>query len=121
MGNAKYKQKHREQGLCVDCSRPALPFRIHCIIHNEKVRVRTKEWLEKPGNRERRVKSVRKLRQLYRDTNRCCKCSAPLGEQDEGYMTCVNCRDSAVQVIPKSQPISGGLLENYYKTIASAS
>ena len=121
MGNAKYKQKQKDQGLCRDCSRPALPLRLHCIIHNEKYRLRYQRWIKKPGNYQRQCESVKKQKELYRKTNRCVGCSAPLGEQDKGCIHCVNCRDRSVYSIPKYGPIAGRLLENYYKKIASQS
>ena len=121
MGNAKYKQKHREQGLCQDCSRRVVPFQNRCIIHGERVKLYTRRWLKRPGKYQDHLEKARKLKQLYRDTNRCYKCSAPLGEQDEGYKTCVNCSDSTFKAIRKGSPIAGGLLENYYKAIASKS
>jgi len=118
MGDAKYKQRHKEQGLCKDCSRPALPMRSYCIIHGEKYNLRFKEWMKNPAHYKSHHETLKKIRQLYRDTNRCIVCSAPLGEQDEGYVTCMNCRDVTFKTIPKYSPIAGGLLENYYKEIA---
>lgn len=121
MGNAKYKREHREQGLCLNCSRPALPGRVCCIVCNETDRVNFHKWLAKPGNYERKQEQNRKQRKLYRETNRCIHCGAPLGEQDEGRVCCMNCRDGTFTAIPNQPPISGELLENYYKKIAEQS
>ena len=119
MGNAKYKQKHKEQGLCVDCSRPALPFRVHCIIHNENRRQYMENEFKKDPVRQHKLN--RKTKQRYRETNRCTACSAPLGEQDEGKTHCMNCRDRAFQAIPRHSPVGGALLEDYYKEAAKQS
>ena len=119
MGNAKYKQKQKDKGLCRDCPLPALPFRVHCIKHGEKYRLSFQKWLKKPGNYQRQREHVKKFKELYRKTNRCTKCSAPLGEQDEGCTSCVNCRDSIIQAIPKGPPVMGELLGYYYKDTAS--
>ena len=48
-------------------------------------------------------------------------CGAPLGEQDVGYVGCVNHRDRTMYKTPKYAPIAGGLLENYYKAVAGKS
>jgi hypothetical protein len=117
MGNNAYKQKHREQGLCVDCSRPVLPGQTKCIIHNEKSRARTYRHYQK--NHDKVLESNRKIKQRYRDANRCPSCGAPLGEQDEDCSHCVNCRDGSFQAILGHSPVSGELLETYYKKIAS--
>ena len=119
MGDNAYKQKHKEQGLCVDCSRPALPGRIKCIIHSETSRMQNYKYVH--NNYAKVLETNRKQKQIYRDTNRCPSCGAPLGEQDEGRAHCMNCRDRAFQAIPKYSPVSGELLEDYYKKIAEQS
>jgi len=121
MGNNSYKKKHKEQGLCRDCPRPAIPGRQHCMICSEKDRSHYREWLKKPGNYQRKYEANKKLKALYKKTNRCHICGAPLGEQDEGRVTCMNCRDRKIHSMPKYGPIGGKLLENYYKEIASQS
>jgi len=121
MGNSAYKQKHKDQGLCRDCPMPALPGRLHCIIHSEKRRLHYQEWLKKPGNYQRSYESNKKLKELYKKTNRCHMCSAPLGEQDKGRVTCINHRDRRFYRMPEYGPIAGKLLENYYKAIADQS
>ena len=121
MGDNAYKQKHKEQGLCRDCSRLALPKRVLCIIHSINNSARIKAWLQLKNNHEKVLKANYELKKRYRATNRCPACSAPLGEQDEGYVRCVNCRDSSFMAIPRYSPISGGLLENYYKEVTKQS
>jgi len=115
MGNAAYKQRHKEQGLCRDCSRPALPMRLHCIIHNEHYRKYIKDKNKIPEIHAILLESSRKLKEKYRKTNRCPKCSAPLGEQDKGYVTCINCR---IRLHSGYSHIAGVLLEDYYKKVA---
>ena len=121
MGNAAYKQKQKDQGLCRDCPRPVLPGRVQCIIHNEKYRFCAQEYLKDPKKYQRQCERNRKQKELYRKTNRCPKCSAPLGEQDKGYVGCVNCRDRSVYGVPKYSPIAGRVLEDYYKAVAEQS
>lgn len=36
MGNSAYKKRHRELGLCVECSRKAEPGSIRCSLHGKK-------------------------------------------------------------------------------------
>jgi len=83
MGDKKYKDKHQLAGLCVDCSRPAKVGFLHCLIHGENNNTRSK--IEMP-----------KLRQKYKEENKCPSCSAPLPEIDvrDGYTVCCNCRHS---------------------------
>ena len=119
MGNAAYKKKHKELGLCVDCGRPALPGFVRCIIHNENNRAQCYKWFQ--NNYDKILERNRKTKQIYRDTNRCCSCGTPLGEQDEGRSHCINCRDKSFQAILGHPPISAGTLEDYYKKIAEQS
>ena len=119
MGDAAYKKRHKEQGLCVDCSRPAIPGRIRCLIHNENSRLQSYKWFQ--NNYAKVLETNRKTKQRYRETNRCVSCGTPLGEQDEGCSHCVNCRDKSFQALLSRPPVSGGLLEDYYKKIAEQS
>ena len=116
MGDNAYKKRHKDQGLCVDCGRPALPKRIRCIIHNRIHNAKNYEWMHKDYGKV--LEANRKQKQIYRDTNRCPSCGAPLGEQDEGYRHCMNCRDESFKAILGGPPIRGKLLEAYHKKIA---
>lgn len=90
VGDARYKQRHKEQGLCVDCSNPVVPGFIWCASCREKNRIKVNEWNSKNKNK---IKIYRKKRKLYRIANRLCsECGDILGEQDDGYKQCINCR-----------------------------
>jgi len=66
----RYKQRHRELGLCVDCSRPAVPGKALCEVH-----IATRK--------ERDGRAV-----IYRIENGLCSlCGHPLGAQDSGFTT----------------------------------
>jgi len=119
MGNNAYKRKHIEQGLCTDCSRPAIPGQRRCMIHYLKLRESVSKWNKE--HHSRLIELRRKWKQIYRDTNRCTSCGAPLGEQDEGHVKCVNCRDRKVKAIPRRQILTEKYFEDYYKKIASQS
>ena len=121
MGNAKYKKAHREQGLCVDCPRPVLPGSIRCLICVQGNEESSRKWLAKPGHYKYTFEQNRKRRERYRESNRCIICSTPLGEQDEGCVSCVNCRSREMRATRNNPPISGELLENYYKKITKQS
>ena len=118
MGSAKYKQKHKEQGLCRDCSRPAIPMRVHCIICSEKYRLQNRKESFTEEQYAKRLQSTNKFKKVYRETNRCPQCSAPKGEQDEGFISCVNCR---LNLHSSYSPVMGKLLEDYYKAVTSQS
>jgi len=77
VGNNYYKHRHREQGLCVDCSRPAMSNRIRCKHHL------------KQG-----VLHTYKKRQHYKQLpDRCNCCGRKLHEDfDTGKQICYFCR-----------------------------
>ena len=83
MGNNLYKQRHREKGLCANCSEKALPGRLLCYTHYQNHKL----WKEDPTKHSIRNK---KIRQQWKKNNQCSKCGAPLDE--EGYKQCMNCR-----------------------------
>lgn len=72
MGNATYKGRHANRGLCQDCKRKAAPNRKHCEIHLA-------------ARRDRRSKEVGTRIQ----EGRCRTCGAPL--LDDNFLSCPNC------------------------------
>ena len=87
MGNAKYKQKHKELGLCVDCSRPALKDTNLCWLHEMKQNKRTNSYYYENLDK---VKAKRNIKyQGRKDRHECPDCGRPLTEEDGVY--CVNC------------------------------
>jgi len=75
MGDQKYKKKHRELGLCRDCSDPATHgtrCKKHTIMHCKSM-IKT---------RKKRIKNFK-----------CNRCGLPLfKDTDFGRISCVNCR-----------------------------
>jgi len=91
MGNAKYKQRHRELGLCTDCSATVYLDREKCLKH---IRAHAEH---KKKSRLKHIKKItekdHRYKQARRDNGLCVGCSAPLDpDADSGYLTCVNCR-----------------------------
>ena len=86
MGNAKYKQKHKELGLCCDCSEP-VAIAGYCLKHywNKVLRIRHYSQDHSLEARER----ARRWRHKMEDESRCNHCGCPLIE-GEGKR-CVNC------------------------------
>ena len=120
MGDAAYKKRHKEQGLCVDCNRPAIPGQIRCMVHARYHNETFPKYYAQ--NRDAITSRIKRNREQYIKDGRCQMCSAPLGEQDEGMTCCVNCRDRQMRMaIRNRQPISGAVLENYYKKVAEQS
>jgi hypothetical protein len=65
---ARYRQRHRELGLCILCANPARPGKATCAACTDK---------DRAGKAARRQ---------YRLENRLCVvCGLPLGEQDAGF------------------------------------
>ena len=88
MGNNAYKKRHKELGLCTECSRPAIPFSTKCIIHHYSHNKSSNK--HNANNRKKCNENNAKARIKYRKENRCTCCGAPLME--EGYVQCINCR-----------------------------
>ena len=86
MGNQNYKQAHKEQGLCNDCSRPVHPGRLKCLTH---IRSHTKNVTRYQKNLgEVYLQSQRDRKELRRQQGLCPSCGAPA---KDGYIMCCNC------------------------------
>jgi hypothetical protein len=91
MGNTAWKQKHREQGLCTDCSEKALPMSSKCAEHEYSHNISNRKTREKNIDKER--ERVRSNFKLAIKNNICTRCFNPLDEDaDEGFKNCMNCR-----------------------------
>jgi hypothetical protein len=76
MGDNKYKQSHKEQGLCYQCSRSAEPGKTQCIVHLDT---------------ERKRINLRRIARV--EEGKCPTCNRPKHpEIDEGYWKCITCR-----------------------------
>ena len=91
MGDREYKRLHKEQGLCVNCSRKAFTNRTLCLIHREAHRETVKRY--RVQNKDKIAKHNKDYRKKMAKNNRCTCCSAPLDPDiDESYTHCLNCR-----------------------------
>ena len=88
MGNQKYKQAHKEKGLCNDCSRPVHPGHIRCLTHIRTHNVNAIKSNFKRG--ESYLQSQRDRKELRRQQGLCPSCGAPV---EDDHITCCNCRD----------------------------
>lgn len=90
MGNNKYKNEHKENGLCVDCFRRAV-VGSRCAIHSEHLRIACKRWYQ--NNRERVLAQKRKAKEQRRNFRRCFTCGSLMHpEMDAGRANCITCR-----------------------------
>ena len=88
MGNNAFKQKHRELGLCTQCSSPVHPGFTKCLKHlRSHAAAQMKHRLKYP---ERYRKMQRDIKKLRRQNGLCTGCGAPV---EKGYVTCYNCRE----------------------------
>ena len=87
MGNQAYKHRHKEQGLCGNCNRKAIPGFTLCGLCSYKKSLGAKQYrldniayfrLQDREKRKRRI-----------GEGRCSKCGALLMEEEVKY--CVNC------------------------------
>lgn len=77
MGSTKWKQEHREKGLCYQCTEPVeIPGQRYCAKHREEHKV----WVK--NHRDRR-----------KAAGLCVTCGQPLaltGRDKTGNVTCVD-------------------------------
>jgi len=85
MGNQLYKQRHREKGLCVDCSKKTLPGRTRCFKHT----IAHQLWKEDPAKNIARSK---KWKEYWEKHNLCLGCGRPRDDEKSSY--CMNCRSN---------------------------
>ena len=88
MGNAAYKRKHKEQGLCIFCSQPAV-YKNFCLKHYYTLRGAGRKCNQK--NREERNKQMKDRRERLKVENKCPDCTMPLNEDNRIGNYCVNC------------------------------
>lgn len=82
-GRRRYRQSHREKGLCTECPEPAMfPF-VLCKRHREK-RIGTRGQYNKD------------YRDGLKERKRCTRCSLILLEMDGDNLTCETCRAKGV-------------------------
>jgi hypothetical protein len=86
MGNQKYKHKHRELGLCENCSRKAVPGERLCAVHSYNHNQSNKEWYY--NNHKDRLEKNRNLKERYKKEGKCPGCGTP---NDNGNICCDAC------------------------------
>ena len=95
MGDKKYKDRHRELGLCVSCSEKAVQGRSLCEKHLKTNLIATEKY--KRNNRDKylaqqKIYSDKRVKRRE-NNNLCIGCGRPLHyEADEGHKKCLNCR-----------------------------
>ena len=92
MGNNAYKQKHRDLGLCVNCSEPVYRDLSRCLKHaRNHAKCDANYYI---NNKAKRQAKMKKIRARYRDEGRCQECSAPLDPYaiEKGLKGCSNCQ-----------------------------
>lgn len=91
MGNNKYKQRHREMGLCSCCSEPVVPGMSYCKKHLKTHYISDRIYVDNNPEKIRIANMAKK--EKARKEGRCRDCGKPLdSEIDEGKKLCLNCR-----------------------------
>lgn len=85
MGTKEFKDRHRELGLCTDCSCPAAPFYSLCERHINSHREASLAYVTR--NRNKKLEYDRNRREKMKRDGRC-HCGAPLSD---GLKICTNC------------------------------
>ena len=89
MGNQKYKQAHKEHGLCSGCSRPVHPGYSRCLTH---IRTHNANAIRSNFKRgEAYLQYHREYKELRRQQGLCTSCGGPV--EDNKHITCCNCRE----------------------------
>lgn len=95
-----YRQKHKELGLCGECSRPTENGRYRCPVcagkrakrrHIPEINYRLMESSREynASHRESERLSAGRQREERRRDNKCIRCGAPLMDDETGY--CMGC------------------------------
>lgn len=83
----KYKQKHFQLGLCLDCSTPVTNGKNLCNAHQAR-------------ENKRSLLTVALRRSIYKSSGKCPRCGTPLDpDADNGCINCINCRESRHEII----------------------
>jgi hypothetical protein len=88
LGTAEYRKRHKEQGLCIECSHQAVPGRVRCVhcLLADRVRQRKNYYKYHRKHLEKRRKEIK-----YRIENHLCRsCGAPM-LADWDTRECPNC------------------------------
>ena len=94
MGDQAYKDKHKELGLCVDCSEPAYPNKTRCARHLINRVESSRRYYKK--HKEYYQKLYKEIKEKRLREERCYACGGPL-DDPERWVTCVNCREKIYQ------------------------
>ena len=91
MGDTKYKAAHRAAGLCLFCSKPAIPGMTLCEKHIITNRESKRKYHDADPKRDNLCALKQKHKRIKE--GRCRDCSGPLSpETDDGHRCCFNCR-----------------------------
>ena len=89
MGDKKYKQRHRELGLCIDCPDPVYPGRTRCLKHLRTNNVGSTAWQKR--NSDYYLAYQRENKEQRRREGLCPMCGGPRDNLNK--ISCVNCRE----------------------------
>jgi hypothetical protein len=89
MGDTAYKHLHKEKGMCLNCSQPALLNFDYCWRHLYTHHKSDKEWHRRNAEHQKIVQLERRKR--YKLENRCVSCGMPLNEESRLGFQCINC------------------------------
>jgi len=79
----RYQQSHREAGMCIFCSNPAIK-RSYCESCERKLNERAR------SKRAYNIKLQRQYKQFRLAHNQCYNCGAPLMDDETKY--CITCK-----------------------------
>ena len=86
MGNAKYKQKHKELGLCINCSNLAVHGEMCCAECSYKHRIASQKYYYK--NHRLHLQKAKEKKEKLKEQNRCPICG---GLNNTNGVTCSSC------------------------------
>lgn len=89
MGDNNYKNRHREQGLCVNCSEKAYPNNRLCLKHIRSRQKTLQEYRDK--NRLKINQQINEIKRKRVEDGLCFTCGGPRDRDDR--KNCVNCRE----------------------------
>ena len=86
MGNAKYKQKHKELGLCVNCSNPIVHGETRCAECSYNHNIACKKYYYKYHALQ--LQKAKEKKEKLKEQNRCPVCCGP---NDTDSVCCSSC------------------------------
>ena len=90
-GVSRYAKRHKENRLCVRCSKPAAEYSLLCLDHLSREHQRMRMYRLIPAFRERNQTYSKARYYKFKVDNKCTQCGMPLDDESRCGARCLNC------------------------------